>query len=90
MSSPLVTRDKLQDWGFIQLPAVWRYCHRRHAFDYFEAWYHARWNYTAILGLDPCPLSDTEDQFLGRCQQHWFDDSDIAGEEPWPGSDGEM
>ncbi len=85
MPPSLVTRCRLQEWGFIRLPDIWRYCRKRQAFDYFEVWFHADWNFTATLGIDPCPLSDTEDQFLSRCQQHWLDESDIAGDEPWPG-----
>jgi len=85
MPPPLVSRDKLLLWGFIRLPDVWRYCHTRHAFDYFESWYHPEWNYTAILGLERCPLTESEDEFLARCQQYWLDQSEIAGDEPWPG-----
>lgn len=69
MSGNLVTREGLAEWGFVRLADTWAFCRSRKQFSYFETWYHPAWDFTAVLGLHPDPLGQTEESFLDRCQR---------------------
>lgn len=84
VATPLVTRARLGGWGFRRLPDVWLPCPREGRYAYFERWYHAQWNYTAIInwpGKDPLVL--TEDDFLASIQAHILDDTEGEGHDSW-------
>jgi hypothetical protein len=69
-----VTRTRLGELGFRRLPDVWLPCPSQGRNAYFERWYHAHWNYTAIVGWPgKDPLVLTEDDFLASLQAHIFE-----------------
>lgn len=87
-ASELVTRDRLAEWGFIQLKDSWLYSreHRRH--EYFETWYQPDWNHTSFLGWgEDDPLTLEIWQFLQRVRDRDDppdDDGNAAGDnEVW-------
>ncbi len=84
METSLVTRPRLSAWGFRRLPDVWLPCPSQGRNAFFERWYHARWNYTAIIGWpgkDPLVLS--EEDFLASIQAHICEDDDHAAHDVW-------
>jgi hypothetical protein len=84
VSADLVTRDRLAEWGFLRLPDVWLPCPSEGRYKYFERWYHARWNYTAVMGWPgKDPLGMSEDNFLSTLQAHILEDDEEMEQEPW-------
>jgi hypothetical protein len=84
VSTDLVTRERLAEWGFLRLPDVWLPCPSEGRYKYFERWYHARWNYTTIVGRSgKDPLSMTQDHFLAALQAHILEDEEEIELEPW-------
>ena len=84
VTTPLVTRSRLADWGFRRLPDLWLPCPREGRYTYFERWYQAHWNYTAIIGWPgKDPLILTEDDFIAGIQAHILDDAEGEGHDPW-------
>ena len=79
-----VTRAHLAQWGFVRLPDVWLSCPSEGRRTYFERWYHAGWNFTAIIGWpgrDPLAM-DAED-FMANVQAHMLGDEELAEYDPW-------
>ena len=84
VGTALVTRARLAQWGFLRLPDVWLPCPSEGRYAYFERWYQAHWNYTAIVGWPgKDPLIMTEDDFLASMQAHILDDSDHEEHDSW-------
>jgi hypothetical protein len=74
----------LAEWGFLRLPDVWLPSTREGRHAYFERWYQAHWNYTAIIrwpGKDPLIMS--EDDFLASVQAHLLDEHERDVYDPW-------
>jgi hypothetical protein len=79
-----VTRTHLLRWGFRRLPDVWLPCHSECRYKYFERWYHASWNYTAVIGWPSRdPLELTRDDFVSRVQAHIFEDEVLLDQFDW-------
>lgn len=65
------------------MPDVWLLCPSEGRHKYFERWYHAGWNYTAIIawpGKDPLGLS--QEDFLASVQAHMLGDEELIEFEP--------
>jgi len=82
MNGNLVTRERLAEWGFVRLADTWAFCRRKKCFAHFETWYHALWDCTAVLGLHPDPLEESEEAFLEKCQRQRLTKKD-EGDDDW-------
>jgi hypothetical protein len=74
----------LAELGFLRLPDVWLPCSSEGRNTYFERWYHAGWNYTAIIGWpgkDPLVLA--EDDFLASIQARILGDDELVTHDLW-------
>jgi hypothetical protein len=84
VSTPLVQREKLAHWGFLRLPDVWVACPFEGRRKYVERWYHAAWNFTAIVGWpERDPLRMSEEDFLALVQGYLLEDTERVGRWPW-------
>lgn len=84
VSGKLVTRRKLQEWGFRRTPDLWIPCPVEGRRKYFERWYHAGWNFTSVIGwIEHDPLKLREEDFIALVQVYLIEDAEKIGRWPW-------
>lgn len=84
MPLTLVDREKLAHWGFRRMPDAWLPCPSEGRRKYVERWYHAEWNFTAVMGWpDRDPLKMSQEDFLAMVQAYLLEDTEHTGRWPW-------